>query len=178
MSLKFYDRHLIITDLETTGLDPRRQDIIEIGAIRVDQEYLEEQARFDMKVQIQNPTTVQLTALQVNGYTEEAWRFALPLASAMQQFSDFATGGVLAAWNITFEYGFLSEAFRRAGLTDTMDYHRIDIPTLAWNRFTRLEHLSQNDVAALLGLDREPEPHRAITGAEYAWSILRELKGL
>jgi hypothetical protein len=59
-----------------------------------------------------------------------------------------------------------------------MDYHRIDIPTLAWNRFTRLEHLSQNDVAALLGLDREPEPHRAITGAEYAWSILRELKGL
>jgi DNA polymerase III alpha subunit (gram-positive type) len=94
----------------------------------------------------------------------------------MPQFSDFVAGGVLAAWNITFEYGFLLEAFTRANIPDPMDYHRIDIPTLAWSRFPRLEHFSQNDIAKLLGLPMEPEPHRAITGAEYALIILRALR--
>ena len=176
--MNFYDRHIVITDLETTGLNPRRQDIIEIGAIRVSQDRLEEQARFDLKVQIQNPDTVQPTALQVNGYTPEAWYGAPSLYDAMQKFSDFSNGCVLAAWNITFEYGFLSEAFSRVNLPDSMDYHRIDLPSLAWFKLGRLEHFSQNDIAVMLGLSKEPEPHRAITGAEYALSILRALKGL
>jgi DNA polymerase III epsilon subunit-like protein len=68
----FHQRPIIVVYFETTGLNPRRQDIIEIGAIRVDQENLLEQDRFEQKVKIQNRETIQPVALQVNGYTEEA----------------------------------------------------------------------------------------------------------
>ena len=173
----FYQRPIIIVDFETTGLNPRRHDIIEIGAIRVDQENLLEQDRFNNRVRIQNPNTVQPVAMQVNGYNADVWEDAPPLAEVMEPFSDFIAGGVLAAWNITFEYGFLSEAFTRTNIPDPMDHHRIDIPTLAWLKFPRLEHFSQNDIAKILGLPPEPEPQRAITGADYAWTILRAMKG-
>ena len=48
--MEFIDRALVITDLETTGLDPLIHEVIDIGAVRVDQASLEIEATFSAKI--------------------------------------------------------------------------------------------------------------------------------
>ena len=36
------------------------------------------------------------------------------------------------AHNATFDWGFMNEAFRKTGIKDEMDYHRLDILSIAW----------------------------------------------
>jgi DNA polymerase III alpha subunit (gram-positive type) len=175
--MNFSERPIIITDFETTGLDSRTQDIIEIGAFKVDQKNLVVSGFFDTKVHIQHPNTISHEALAVNGYTKDSWGDAVFLPHAIQNFSKFAADGVLASWNITFEYDFLAEAFRRVGLANPMDYHRIDIPSIAWFKFSPINKISQDAIGALLGLPEEIKPHRALQGAHYALDILRKLRG-
>jgi DNA polymerase-3 subunit alpha (Gram-positive type) len=175
MSMDFNKRPLIITDLETTGLDPMTQDIIEIGAIRVDQN-LKELDRYEAKIKIQNPATVSQQAMNVNGYTEAAWKDATDIRTAMLAFNQLAKEGVLVSWNITFEYTFLSESYRRTKVTNLMDYHRIDLPTIAWFVFPNENKINMSNIAEKLGMGKEPNPHRAMTGTEYALGILREFR--
>lgn len=175
--MKFYERPIIITDFETTGLDPRQHDIIEIGAIKVDHT-LNEIARLDEKVKIQHHESVEPEALAINGYNEQDWKNAITIDTAMTLFTRFAKDGILGAWNITFEYGFLQQALKRTGIADTMDYHRIDIPSIVWYvAGDKLESLSMDAVAKRFGMEPEPKPHRGITGADYELQILRKLRG-
>lgn len=171
----FSRRPLLIVDVETTGLDPTIHDVIEIGAIKVDQQTLQECGRFSTKIQpwfIHEPSQ---EALLVNGYRREDWIESITLHQAMRSFALFAQAGILGAWNVTFEYGFLKESFKRTGIADTMDYHRIDIPSIVWSKMRGLEKFSLSDVAEELGLGLEPEPHQAITGAQYELEVLRKL---
>jgi DNA polymerase-3 subunit epsilon len=176
-SRDFRTRPIIITDVETTGLDPIHHEIIEIGAIAVNHN-LEELARFDVKVKPDHVDTADPVALEINGYNEKDWENALSQYDAAAQFRLFSAAGILAAWNITFEYTFLKQMFHNAHLIDYLDYHRIDIPSIAWMLIPGQAKFSMDAVAENLHLPPEPKPHRGITGAEYELAILRRLKGM
>ena len=178
--MNYCDRPLIVTDLETTGLDANLHDIIEIGAIRLHPQTLEETGRLDIKVKIEHPDTVQSQALLRNGYKEELWKDAVSLADAMAMYSHLAVWGILVAYNITFEHSFLQEAFRRCGsnIDKVLDYHRIDLPSLLWFQNPKREAMSQNVVCKEFGIEPEPIVHRAINGAETTVKLLRKLRGM
>ena len=175
--IKFSDRAIILTDVETTGLDPRRHEIIDIGAIKIDQN-LNVLGRFATKVKPQYPSSIEPGALTINGYTPEAWVSAAHPWSAINEFQKFSAEGILCAWNITFEFTFLDEMFREHKLANRMDYHRIDLPSIAWALIIpKLEKFSLNAVGAHFSLPPEAEPHTAIGGAEYELEVFRHLKG-
>jgi DNA polymerase-3 subunit epsilon len=178
--MNYCDRPLIVTDLETTGLDAIQQDIIEIGAIRLHPQTLEETGRLEVKVRIEHPDTVQSQALLVNGYTEELWKDAVPLTDAMTMYSHLAVEGILVAYNITFEFSFLHEAFRRCGsnIDKVLDYHRIDVPSIVWFQKPNREKMSLNVVCREFGIEPEPVVHRAINGAETTVKLLRKIRGM
>jgi len=177
--MNFRDRPLIITDLETTGLDPYVHVILEIGALVVDQRSLDVLHTWQVKVR---PTTSALAlaepgALEVNGYSEEEWRDdAVSLRYALLAYMAYARGGVFLAQNVTFDWGFMQAALRATDVKSTLDYHRLDLASLSWLRWPELESVSLSAVAEGLGLGREPRPHRALAGAKLALEILRRIK--
>ena len=178
--MNYCDRPLIVTDLETTGLDANLHDIIEIGAIRLHPQTLEETGRLEVKVRIEHPDTVQSQALLVNGYTEELWKDAVPLTDAIAMYSYLAVEGILVAYNITFEFSFMHEAFRRCGsnIDKVLDYHRIDVPSIVWFQKPNREKMSLNVVCREFGIEPEPVVHRAINGAETTVKLLRKIRGM
>jgi len=174
--MNFNERPIIITDIETTGLNSSIHEIIEIGAIKVNKD-LEEIDRFDYKIIMEHPDRANKKALEINGYTPELWFNADWRKPIMILFSKFSENGILCAWNITFEYSFLNAAFQETGVLDKMDYHRIDIPSIVWSKNPNIAKLGLDYVAQEFGLPPEPKPHRGITGAEYELSVLRSLRG-
>lgn len=178
----FYKRPLIVMDFETTGMNPDIHDIIEMGALKVQQDTLQVLDTFEVKIPIQHFDTIQPAALKCNGYTEALWKDAIPLHDALDRFRLFSYGGVFCAWNITFEYRFLCAGFNRADMENIFlerrYSHHIDIPSIVWSKFPRLENISYDQVAAKLGIEPEPKPHRAINGALHNLNVLRALSGL
>lgn len=176
-SRDFRTRPIIITDVETTGLDPYQDhhEIIDIGAIAVDHD-LTEIARFSQKVLPDHIQTATPKALEVNGYDPALWADAISHKDAGTAFQKFSSGGILAAWNITFEFTFLQEMFRKLRINDLMDYHRIDIPSIAWMMIPELRYLSMDKVAEYFHLPPEPKPHIGLRGAAYELTILRRLR--
>jgi DNA polymerase III alpha subunit (gram-positive type) len=114
--------------------------------------------------------------LAINGYNEEEWSQAISYGEAAARISEFATDGILAAWNITFEYGFLDQMFRDTRVINRMDYHRIDLPSIAWMLIPNLPNPRLDLVGAYFGLAPEQKPHTGIRGAEYELEVLRRLK--
>ena len=179
--MEFNDRSLVITDLETTGLDPIIHEVIDIGAVRVDQESLEIEATFTCKIQ---PVYIELAhpkALEVNGYTPEAWKNAVRHDDAWQSFFSFGRQGVFSSWSVSFDWGFVDPAIRfyhpeqRFG---PFDRHLIDLPSVAWGIVGPVAKVGKDAVAEVLGLEPEPLPHDGLAGALHALTILRRLRRL
>src|ERR1035441_1042254 len=94
--MDFIDRSLVIVDLETTGLDPLVHEVIDIGAVRVDQASLDIEATFSAKIAPAHIELANPIALQVNGYTPEGWRHAVDPRNGWLSFFAFGRQGVFA----------------------------------------------------------------------------------
>ena len=173
----FFKRPLAITDVETTGLDVRHHEIIEIGLVLVDQETFEIKDTLDIKVAPTHLETADPKSSLVVGFRPDHWSEAISLKEAMEQYSAKTEGAVFASWNITFDWQFIEEAFRTTGVHDGMDYHRIDIPSIAWLKFRDkgLERIRLSEIGKLLGIEPEPSPHHAINGTMKAYEVLKKL---
>jgi DNA polymerase III epsilon subunit family exonuclease len=103
----------VVLDLETTGLDPYLDEIIEFGAIRVNR-VLGTQTAFRMLVRSER----QLPELikSITGITQAMVdRDGRPLAEALTDFMEFIGELPLVAYNAVFDIGFLQQAATRQG---------------------------------------------------------------
>lgn len=124
-------KHIVIYDLETSGLDHKRDAIIEIGARVYDTSFSDELARYDRKVlfKVENASP---EALAKNGFDEALWKAeGVNPRVAAREFSQFLTqwsnplvsargnkwrGARMAGHNIAkFDTPFLRSWFERLG---------------------------------------------------------------
>ena len=168
---------IAFVDLETTGLDPSRHDIIELGVVLVDARTLEVLDEYEALVIPERLGDAQLDALAINGFTTAAWEHALPLREALLAVAPLLDGALIAGHNVGFDWSFLEAGFRRAGLAlPNVDYHRLDTASLAWPLVVtgELPSMSLEPLAKLLGLER-PHPHRALADARCSLEVARRL---
>lgn len=168
---------LVFVDLETTGLDPRKHEIVEMGVVVVDARTMEVLVEIDEKIRPDRPEDGDPKAYEVNGYNAEDWKEAATLWMAMRLLSTVGRGGRFVAHNMIFDWSFLEEASRKTGLPLDFDRHRVDIFTLAWGKIPhdRMQSWSLKTICTYLRLLPEPKVHRAINGARCAYNAYKAL---
>jgi DNA polymerase III alpha subunit (gram-positive type) len=174
--MNFKDRLLAITDIETTGDITSVHEILEIGLVLCHPKTLEILYTLNVKIKPEHIENNVPAALERNGYKEENWFDALSLKDAMEIYSEKTKDAVFYAYNVTFDWGFINEAFRKTGIKNTMDYHRFDIMSMAFYKLDKeIESFSMNNVSKLFGLPEELMPHTALNGAMQAYYMLKKI---
>ena len=134
-------------DLETTGLDARKDVIIEIGAVVYRDGKVTDEV-FSTFVDPGRPIPYEVS--QLTGITGDMVKGAPGQAEALRQFLDFIHGRPLAAHNAGFDVGFLSEGCRRMGLS--LEATAVDTLPLAQALLPNLSRHKLDLVAGHLGL--------------------------
>jgi DNA polymerase-3 subunit epsilon len=107
-------RALVVFDIETTGLDPEKDRIIQLAAIRLEPDGMSRE-----KVWLLNPGRVKIKprATAVHGITEEKLAGAPSFAEASNEISRFFSEADLATFNgRNFDELFFAAEMRRARL--------------------------------------------------------------
>lgn len=169
---------IALIDLETTGLDPDKHEIIEIGCVLFDDRTFEILCELDIRVIPEHIETADPKALQVNGYRPEDWKDAVPLYKALGLLRAITSEETkFCAHNMIFDWGFLAAAMKKTGLEMPFERHRIDLFTLAWAHIPheKMRSWSLKTICAYLQLVPEPKVHRAINGARTAYTVYKRL---
>ncbi|GGK92642.1 3'-5' exonuclease [Deinococcus radiotolerans] len=112
--------NVVVFDLETTGLSPERDGIVEIGAVRIVDGQVDETQRYETLVR---PTTaggdamlIPWRAEQVHGISNAMVRAAPTIQEVLPEFLEFVNGWPVVAHNIGFDAGFMRANAARSGL--------------------------------------------------------------
>ena len=166
---------VVFVDVETTGLDPEKDSVIQIGVVRTDYTGVEIKDRLSVKVL---PTTqVHPQAAAVNGYTREAWVGASEPLAAAKQLHAISRGAEFAAHCVWFDVRFCENLLRRNGFTVPWGRRYIDTQTLV--HLMRAKDTSMNGTnlqAALESLGGERSAvHDAAADAEWARRVYQHV---
>jgi DNA polymerase-3 subunit epsilon len=105
----------VVLDLETTGLDPIKHEIIEIGAIKVNRDS-DNHTTFQALIKPSKKVPKKIT--QITGITQEMLDAdGEELGTNLKQLVDFIGDLRLVMFNADFDMGFLNEASKEHGIT-------------------------------------------------------------
>ena len=153
-----FDQPFVAFDLETTGLKPREDKIIEIGAVLMQGK--EELARFQTFV---DPgCKLKMETSELTGITDDMLVGAPKLEEALSKFLEFVGDRVLVAHNADFDTSFIRAACQQLGLP--YNFTSVDTLVLSQNLMTNLNRFKLDIVANALSLP-EFNHHRAADDA-------------
>jgi len=105
----------VVFDLETTGLDPEKHEIIEFGAIRVNRDSINHET-FQTLVKPSKKVPKKITEL--TGINQDMLDLeGEPIEVALRKFLDFSGGLRLVAFNADFDMAFLQNAAVKYSIT-------------------------------------------------------------
>ncbi|ACO46754.1 PolC-type DNA polymerase III [Deinococcus deserti] len=112
--------NVVVFDLETTGLSPERDGIVEIGALRVVNGQVHEHLRYETLVRPTNAAGERLMipwhAQRVHGISNEMVRSAPTIEEVLPEFLEFVGDSAVVAHNVGFDCGFMRAQARRLGM--------------------------------------------------------------
>lgn len=112
--------NVVVFDLETTGLSPERDGIVEIGAVRIVGGKIDERLKYETLVKPTNafgdPMLIPWHAQRVHGISNEMVRHAPTITEILPEFLEFVGADAVVAHNIGFDGGFMRVNARRLGL--------------------------------------------------------------
>ena len=146
INTSFGDRYIVF-DLETTGFSPIYDEIIEIGAIKVDKDSSKEHQIFNILVKPSKKISKGITS--INGIDNDMVANANTIDVTIQEFYDFIEDFPLVAHNAPFDMKFLIKNFEDSGLIfkdneviNTLPLARKAFPNFPNHKLTTLiEHL-------------------------------------
>lgn len=170
-------RIITLFDLELTGLDPVRHEIIEIGALFLEQPALAIRDKFEAKIIPAHIETADPEALKINGYRPETWTDARPARAVLTEFIEKGKGSILCGQNVAFDFAFLRKALSEENLPFNFHHHILDVMSMAfikWYDHQTLKRFGLTEMTQTFGIDRGVA-HRALDDVEATYGILKKL---
>jgi DNA polymerase III alpha subunit (gram-positive type) len=174
-------RDLVFVDCETTGLDHHVHEIIEWAAIRMSPDLQIERGRVDMRCVMQWPERAEKEALEINGYSREAWFDAKPIRLMLFEHGKLIEDGeaLTVGHNARFDLDFLEEAYRRESMTMPRMKYVLDTASMAWPLVVHghLEWLRLETMCSKYGVTNDGK-HRALADVMRMIRVYAKLVGV
>src|SRR5574340_225481 len=155
---------LVTIDLETTGLDPQKDAIIEIAAVRFSGARVE--AEWSTLINPGRPIPPLIT--QLTGITNDMVRTAPPLKAVIQDLAAFVGTSPVVGHNVRFDLGFLQKQ-GILGLAEAIDTYELAAVLMPTASRYNLGSLGQ-----ILGI-LIPNSHRALDDARLTHAVYFKL---
>jgi DNA polymerase-3 subunit epsilon len=170
---------MIALDVESSGLDPRVASIVSLGAVDTD----DPSNQLYDECRVWDGAEISDEAIAVNGFSREELSGERgekkTEAELIRDFIAWAmdrpTNRTFVAQNIPFDQSFIQAACKRAGLEFPFAHRTLDVHTLCWLHMTargitpptekQRSAINLDYVLTYCGLEGEPKPHNALTGA-------------
>lgn len=167
----FVDTYTII-DLETTGLSPYYDDIIEVAAIKVKNNKI-----VDTYQQLINPGyEIDEYITDLTGITNEMLSTAPSINALIDKILDFISNDIVIGHNVNFDINFLYDCVNSIKKT-AFSNNFIDTMRFARKLCNELEHHRLVDLTQHFNID-VTEYHRALSDCKSTYLIYNELREL
>ena len=166
-----------MVDVETTGVDAKKNSIISIGAV----DFSNPQNQFYKECRIWEGAEITQQALYINGFTKEQItdQNKISLEEAVKSFINWA-GNIaeqtLAGENPSFDRDFLRDSIEKYKINYLIGHRTIDLHSICYHHYLKKEFrppirdsrtdLNLDGILKYSGLPEEPKPHHALTGAK------------
>ncbi|HVC48135.1 MAG TPA: 3'-5' exonuclease [Terracidiphilus sp.] len=153
----------VVVDLETTGLNPAADEIIEIGAIKA---VLNSTNHLAFQMLVKPNGQVPKSISKMTGITQTMVDTeGVPISEALTQFLEFVGGLPLVTYNAEFDMGFLWAAAKGCGLTINNRYAcALKMARRAWPGLPNYRLATLGKLGNLSDVDT----HRAVGDCERA----------
>ena len=158
-------------DVETTGTDPSRDRITEVGVVAVDRDG--DRLQVSEWSSLVNPgVPIPPEIRWLTGIDDAMVRAAPPFARIAADLYDRFEDSIFVAHNARFDYGFIKAEFERAGIA--WNTRMLCTVRLSRRLFPDRGSHSLDAIIARFGLDQEGR-HRALGDARLLWRFIQKL---
>lgn len=162
-------KRYVVLDLEMTGLNPKRDKIIEIGAAQIENGKVTGQYETFVNPKMPIPDKVK----ELTGITDAMVEKAPGIEEIIADFVEFCGEDVLVGQNVIFDYSFLKQAATNEKIP--FEKSAVDTLKLARKFLPDLEHRSLDCLCSYYGISRN-QGHRALSDALATKEVLEHLE--
>ncbi len=180
-----FKNDLLLIDLEMTGLDISKNEIIQIGSILLDKETLEEKQSFMTYIKPKKWENRDPVSMKINGISKPILEDAPSLKEAITEFVNiYNTPAIITVWGGTLDSIFLQEAFSKVKIPYPYDYHIFNIWSFAFpilakkNKLTnkkRFNGFSMDELQKKYKIKISGKRHDALFDCRLEAELLRHL---
>jgi DNA polymerase III epsilon subunit family exonuclease len=171
--------NLAFVDIETTGLNVIKHEIIEIGVVITTQK-LKVIEKFELKIKPKAIENAEPISLKITHYNKTDWKEAFSSEEAMKIFSEKVKDCIMVGQNVSFDFSFLEYAFVKNKLKNSMHYHKLDTISIAWAKLHKkrnITHFSLRELCKHFGIENK-NPHSALSDAYATYELYKKLMKL
>jgi DNA polymerase III subunit epsilon len=160
----------VVFDLETTGLSPERDAIVEIGALVVRDEQITSET---FETLVHPRRNIPFYISKINGINDRMVQNAPTIDEALPEFLEFVAGRQLVAHNASFDIGFVRASAARLGLNAPV--RATCTVQLSKRAFPQESRHNLDAICARLGLQASTR-HRALADVEVTAQAFLEFR--
>ena len=160
----------VLLDIETTGLNFKKDEILEIGLIKVEKGCPIDQCNYLIKPSRKIPKDIEL----LTGISEKIVdENNVPIKQALENTMQFIKGYVVVGYNVNFDCMFLKKACDKYNVHCSI--RRIkDIENLAVQKIKDIQDYKLETVAKKLGIQKK-QNHRALDDCQLTLDVMKKL---
>lgn len=166
---KFIDDYVLV-DIETTGLSPIYDDIIEIGAIKVEKNKTVDEYNQLIKIDRILPSKI----IELTGITDEMLATGKMPKTVLEEFIGFVGDNVIIGHNVNFDLGFLRDKCKKY-LNYNLNNDYIDTLYLARKLVPNSYNHKLGTLAKLFNISYEGA-HRGLKDVEITYEVYNKLR--